>query len=235
MKNKIVKKVKESYVVVGYTPWSKDIFARKLSKFPGHWHLFSKQEQLTEKNLARIKPKYVFFLHWSWKVPEDIIKKYECVCFHMTDVPYGRGGSPLQNMILRGHKKTKVSALRMTEFFDAGPVYLKKSMVLSGRAEDIYKRASEISAGLILKLIKNSIIPKPQNGVPVIFKRLKPADSEISDCSDVRKIYDKIRMLDATGYPKAVVKCGNFVVEFTNPVLKSGALTCKIVFKKIND
>ncbi len=27
--------------------------------------------------------------------------KFECVCFHMTDVPYGRGGSPLQNLIIR--------------------------------------------------------------------------------------------------------------------------------------
>jgi len=233
MKSNQINKKKESYVVAGYTPWSKEIFKQKISKYPGQWYLFSKREQLTEKKLKKLKPKYIFFLHWSWKVPEDIIKNYECVCFHMADVPYGRGGTPLQNLILRGHKKTKVSALRMTEDFDAGPVYLKKTMSLHGRAEEIYNRASIISAELILKLIKKRIIPKPQKGTPVVFKRLKREDSEIKDCQDLKKIYDKIRMLDADGYPKAYINYEDFILEFTHPVLKGDNLICQTTFKKI--
>ena len=29
----------------------------------------------------------------------------------MTDLPYGRGGSPLQNLIIRGFESTKISAI----------------------------------------------------------------------------------------------------------------------------
>jgi methionyl-tRNA formyltransferase len=62
----------------------------------------------------------------------------------MTDVPYGRGGSPLQNLILDGQTSTMVTALRMVEEMDAEPVYDKRPMILGGRAEDIYLLAGEL-------------------------------------------------------------------------------------------
>jgi len=55
----------------------------------------------------------------------------------MTYMPYGRGGSPLQNLIVRGYRHTKLTALRMVEEFDAGPVYLKEDLCLEGNAEEI--------------------------------------------------------------------------------------------------
>ena len=57
-------------------------------------------EDLTPERLASLDPRYVFFLHWSWKIPAEIHTRFECVIFHMSDVPYGRGGSPLQNLIV---------------------------------------------------------------------------------------------------------------------------------------
>ena len=66
---------------------------------PGRWHFIGEREELTEARVASIGPSKTCFLHWSWKVPAEILETYECVCFHMTDVPYGRGGSPLQNLI----------------------------------------------------------------------------------------------------------------------------------------
>ena len=59
----------------------------------------------------------------------------------MTDLPFGRGGSPLQNLITRGISKTKISALRCNEEIDAGPIYLKRPLSLHGSAEEIYQLA----------------------------------------------------------------------------------------------
>lgn len=133
----------QNFIVASYTPWSKKVFREKISGYSGKWHLFSEKEQLTLENVKKINPRYLFFLHWSWKVPKEIIKNYRCVCFYMTDVPYERGGSPLQNLIIRGHRTTKLTALKMAEAFDAGPVYLKKPLSLEGRAEEIYLRAND--------------------------------------------------------------------------------------------
>ena len=51
------------------------------------------------------------------------MKRYDCVIFHMTDLPYGRGGSPLQNLIIRGYKKTNVVSNKCVGEVDAGPIY----------------------------------------------------------------------------------------------------------------
>ena len=109
-----------SYVVCGSKSWNRDLFDAELSKFSGEWHFLESKESLTLEFLESIGPRYVFFLHWSWIVPEKIVQEFECVNFHMTDLPYGRGGSPLQNLILRGHTETKLTAHRMVKELDAG-------------------------------------------------------------------------------------------------------------------
>jgi len=109
-----------NYFVISNRNWNKNIFKQIISKYSGNWFFIEDKKDLNLNSINNINPRYIFFLHWSWKVPQDVISNYECVCFHMTDVPYGRGGSPLQNLIIRGHEKTKLTALRMTDEFDAG-------------------------------------------------------------------------------------------------------------------
>ncbi|MBL8995013.1 MAG: methionyl-tRNA formyltransferase, partial [Spirochaetia bacterium] len=106
-------------------------------------HLRSKAD-LTPEHLNEIDPSYIFFPHWSFIIPSSIYEKFECIVFHMTDLPYGRGGSPLQNLILRGHKKTMLSALRVIGELDSGPVYLKRELMLEGAAHEIFSRAAVI-------------------------------------------------------------------------------------------
>jgi methionyl-tRNA formyltransferase len=57
---------------------------------------------LAVEMLAALDPRYVFFPHWSHRIDSAIFERFECVIFHMTDLPFGRGGSPLQNLIARG-------------------------------------------------------------------------------------------------------------------------------------
>ena len=228
------RKEKIKYIVADCKPWSKSVFDNKILKYPGEWFFIKGQKNLTEKKLKEINPKYIFFLHWSWRVPEKIIKNYKCICFHMTNVPYGRGGTPLQNLIIRGHKKTKLTALKMVKEFDAGPVYLKEPMSLAGRAQDIYYRASQLAAKMIYKIIKEKPIPKPQKGKSVIFKRRRPKDSEILRCKNITSLYDFIRMLDAEGYPRAFINYQGFIFEFSEPVLSKNKIISKVNIKKHN-
>ena len=37
----------------------------------------------------------------------------------MTDLPFGRGGSPLQNLIINGYKKTKYLQFELKELIQA--------------------------------------------------------------------------------------------------------------------
>lgn len=223
------------YVVVGCKPWNKRVFDEVFSGFPGQWHYICSKEELTMKKLREIAPRYVFFLHWSWMVPAEIVDGFECVCFHMTDVPYGRGGSPLQNLISRGHRKTKLTALRMIEEFDKGPVYMKRDLCLEGNAEEIFIRATHLSAQMIKEIAHKKPKPEPQSGEVVIFKRRKPSDSEIPLLSSLQSLYDHIRMLDADGYPKAFLSHEGFHYEFQHASLYNGRIEARVIITPVKE
>lgn len=182
--------------------------------------------------IARNNPRYIFFLHWNWLVPQSIWTQYECVCFHMTDVPYGRGGSPLQNLILAGHKNTKLTALRMVQEVDAGPVYSKRELLLVGTAQEIYIRAGELSADIIRWIIEVQPEPVPQQGDVLLFHRRKPDQSRLPERAGLDQLYDFIRMLDADGYPHAFIEYGDFRLEFRGVRHENGVLAANVTIKK---
>lgn len=178
--------------------------------------LFSEKDELNVEILGEYAPDYIFFPHWSYIIPANIYEKYECIVFHMTDLPFGRGGSPLQNLIVRGITKTKVSAIKVVKELDAGDIYLKKALSLHGRANEIYSRAASIVAEMIEEIIAVKPIPQPQKGEVVSFSRRTPEQSNIGGLDSLEEIYNFIRMLDAPGYPKAFLETENFIVEFHN-------------------
>jgi methionyl-tRNA formyltransferase len=205
-----------SYVVAATKPWNVAAFSRRVPGLPGTWHFIGRPEELTAARIADLSPRYLFLPHWSWRVPNEILDRVESVCFHMTDVPYGRGGSPLQNLIVRGHKSTMLTALRMVEELDAGPIYLKRPLSLEGRAEDIFLRAAELTYDLIAEIIAKEPIPVPQVGEPVVFRRRSPEQSRLPQDVPIAGLYDFIRMLDAPTYPKAFSELGDVRLEFDN-------------------
>jgi len=214
----------EKYIVAAIRPWNQCLFEEKILKFPGIWKLINRPDELTIDLVNQFKPRYIFFIHWSKRVPAEIIDNFECVCFHMTDLPYGRGATPLQNLIVRGHTQTTISAIQMVREIDAGPIYFKHSLSLQGNAEEIYIRSSGIAIDMIHKLIKTEPLPHPQKGKIVKFRPRCFPDSEIPSDANLRKIFDWIRMLDAEEYPPAFLDAGKFRIEFKRAVLRYNAI-----------
>jgi len=183
---------------------------------------------LTAETLTSINPRYVFFPHWSWKIPAEVFTKFECVIFHMTDVPFGRGGSPLQNLIVRGFRDTKLTALRCVTEMDGGDVYLKRDLPLYGRAEDILRRASDLTAEMIKTILAENPDPVPQTGEVTLFRRRTPADGSITKLTDLGQVYDHIRMLDAEGYPPSFLEIDDLRLEFFDANLTPDAVVATV-------
>src|SRR3989344_1653814 len=139
----------QTIVIATIRPWNIKRF--KGWKPPSGYRkvLIERKEDLTYERLRKLDPAYVFFPHWSWLIPADIFENFNCILFHMTDLPFGRGGSPMQNLIVRGHTTTKICALQVVEKIDAGPVYLKHELDLSGTAREIFDRASKTIGSMI--------------------------------------------------------------------------------------
>lgn len=190
--------------------------------------LINKKEDLNYTKVKKSDPRFIFFPHWSWVIPDDIYKNYECIVFHMTDLPYGRGGSPLQNLILKKIYNTKITAIKVDKEIDAGKIYLKENFCIkTGSAEEVFMNASEIIFNkMIPAILENAPEPYDQIGEPVYFKRRNPDESDMNQLNfeSLEDIYDFIRMLDAEDYPKAFLKIGKFKISFSDVHKKSNKL-----------
>ena len=188
----------ENILIVSEKSWNKELVSYLQSTMPQYaFYLISQKEDFTVERIGSISPVKIFIPHWSYIIPSAIFERYECIVFHMTDLPYGRGGSPLQNLIVRGLTATKLSALRVEVGLDTGPVYLKMDLSLSGTAEEIFVRVNKLVGKMIVEIIQNNLQPVPQEGDPVVFKRRKPEQSDMSGLEKLEEIFDYIRMLDA--------------------------------------
>lgn len=188
----------------------------------------SEKQDLTCEKLQKLQPEWVFFPHWSYIISADIYENYRCVIFHMTDLPFGRGGSPLQNLIARGIYETKLSAIRCVKELDAGEIYKKVPLSLWGTAEEIYIRAAELTKEIMVDLILNPVEPAPQQGKVVSFQRRKATDGCISACSSLEQVFDYIRMLDAESYPPAFVETDKWRLEFSRASLRDGEILADV-------
>ena len=223
-----------SFIVAATGCWNFDFFNNFSKQHPGSWYFCENPDGLNDL-LKSIKPRYIFFPHWRWIVSSDIVEQYECVCFHMTDLPFGRGGTPLQNLIVQNIEKTVLTALRMDEGLDTGPIYYKKPLSLHGSAYDIYKRSGRLCWDMISDFIKEYPNPMAQEGAITNFKRRTPEQSQIPEGLSLEGIYDYIRMLDAPSYPKAFLEINGYRLEFESSVYINGKLYAKVSFIKKED
>jgi len=222
------KRLSKNYIVATIKSWNKKNFQKNFYN-KSNFYLITNKKDLNFKKIKKINPKYIFIPHWSWIIPENIWQNFNCVVFHMTDLPYGRGGTPLQNLIDKGHKKTKISAIKVDRGIDTGDIYLKADLDLNGSAEEIYRQVSNIIFNkMIPYIIKNNPLSKKQNGKVVKFKRRKPKQSEILPDMNLKKVYNQIRMLDAEGYPRAFLKTKELKFNFSKAKLKNKKLTANV-------
>lgn len=208
--------------------WDNDLINKLKRHLNIDVFLISKKEELTEEHLTQLNVSKVFFPHWSYIIKPAIFNKFECVIFHMTDLPYGRGGSPLQNLIVRGHEDTKISALKCSQGVDTGPVYLKRDLSLLGSAQEIYERATKIIEEMIIEIMEKNPTPVEQSGNIVEFQRRKEENGNLEKLEELKEIYDYIRMLDADGYPNAFIEINKIKYEFHSASFDGSNLEAKV-------
>lgn len=231
------------YVVCGCKPWCRRVFDEVLLALPGEWRycaapgelyaLLTGYVMVNERGgeecsvpFPAYSPTCIFFTHWGWKVPASIYEDYNCINFHMTDLPYGRGGSPLQNLILEGKESTVVTAHRVTGELDGGKIVMRSCPVpLHGTAEEIYLRVQYQIASMVETILEHGLVEvrnagETQAGNGIVFKRRTPEQSELvaGAARSLDSAYDFIRMLDADGYPRAYIDVGELRVEFAGAV-----------------
>lgn len=220
--------IRKKCILLTDKPWHDLLFDSLKKDERKEWIRVKTKDEFNFDFLLETNPDIIFIPHWSEIIPEYIYSKFECIVFHMTDLPYGRGGSPLQNLIVRKKKETKLTAIKVEKGIDTGAVYLKRSLSLEGTALEIFERSSLVIEEMIRDILGKKFALKPQEGVPEVFKRRTVADGDISNLSQITDVYDYIRMLDCPSYPPAFIEIGDLRLEFSKAKLSNSDVTSQV-------
>ena len=111
---------------IGYRKWSIAIY-KKLEK-SGYDILILKK--VDKEKLMDINPKLVLFYGWSEIIDKEIVNEFTCIMLHPSPLPKYRGGSPIQNQIIRGQNKSAVTLFIMDEGIDTGDIIAQEFLSL---------------------------------------------------------------------------------------------------------
>lgn len=194
---------------IAYRDWALAIYDH-LARHTNHTILIVRsKEQYDEQALIDFRPDRILFYGWSWKISRQILDLAPCVMLHPAPLPLYRGGSPIQNQIIAGERRSAVTLFQMSEEMDAGDILAQDHLDLDGHLDDIFARITQIGIDQTMRILIDWPRPRPQDHARATYcTRRKPADSEITT-EELRTkpgqyLYDKIRMLEAP-YPNAFI------------------------------
>lgn len=141
---------------------------------------------------------FLFLTSCTEILSKEVVGKPGLVCvLHESDLPKGRGWSPLAWQVLEGKNRITVSAILCAESVDSGDILEQDIIVLEGNelSLEINEKAFWVKASLIHRVIAgNEGIP--QIGEPTYYKRRTPADSEIDPHKTIAEQFDLLRICE---------------------------------------
>lgn len=196
---------------IGYRDWSIEIYERLKKENKKHsFKIIKSTDNSYISNIQKFNPELILFYGWSNKIDKEIVSQYKCLMLHPSPLPKYRGGSPIQNQIINGEKKSAISIFIMDEGIDTGPILKQKSFNLNGSIKEIFSKIIKIGYELTNDILHEGFNPISQDhSQATYYKRRTPLDSEISideiKNNTAEYIHDKIRMLQDP-YPNAYIK-----------------------------
>ena len=195
---------------VGYREWAIKIYKNIMDEFDYEYLLIDSKENYSNDKIIKFNPDYVLFYGWSWMISKTIYENYKSIMLHPAPLPKYRGGTPIQNQIIRGEKISAVTLFFINGEIDAGDIIGQQEISLEGHLNQIFERIISVGVELTRKIFLNNYNVVKQNEAEYsIFKRIKPEESEITINEIIYKdstyLYNKIRMLEDP-YPNAYFK-----------------------------
>lgn len=139
----------------------------------------------------------LFMLSWPYKAwPVDYEEAY---VIHESDLPKGRGWSPLAHQVLESKNSIPFTAIRADEGIDTGPIALRKELTISGYelADEIHAKSAELKCKMMLEILLSPVSLTPQSGEPSHYARRTPKDSELDPDKTIREQLNLMRICDS--------------------------------------
>lgn len=137
---------------------------------------------------------------------------------HASDLPEGKGWSPLTWQILEGRDKIIVSLIEAEDQIDSGVIYGKKELFLDGYEliEELRIKLVNVIFDLIVEFFDKypHINGSTQSGESSYYKRRTLEDSMLDTSKTLDEQFDLLRVCDNERYPAFFVKNGHkYIIE----------------------
>lgn len=147
-----------------------------------------------------------FYLGCTKITPPDVLQRNRRnLVVHASDLPKGRGFSPLTWLVIEGHDRVPVCLLEAVEEVDAGPVIYRDSLAFEGHEliGEMRVRLGSMHVELCKRFLAEPVPPAgtPQSGETTYFTRRRPADSRLDPQRTIAEQFDLLRTVDNEAYP----------------------------------
>lgn len=124
---------------------------------------------------------------------------------HESDLPKGKGWSPVTWQVLEGRDKIPVTVFEASEAVDAGNIYAKEFIYLEGHEllDEIKHQQGLKTKKLILDFVNRYPDVKGflQKGKSTYYPKRSPKDSELNIAKSIKEQFDLLRVCDNERYP----------------------------------
>jgi methionyl-tRNA formyltransferase len=132
------------------------------------------------------------------------LNKYNLVV-HESNLPQGKGWSPLTWQVLEGRSTIAVSLFEAMDKVDSGEVYLQESIILDGSEliDELREKQGKATMKLILQFVAQypKIRGRAQNGESSYYPRRTAEDSRLDVDMTIRDQFNLLRVVDNERYP----------------------------------
>ncbi|MBT4735387.1 MAG: methionyl-tRNA formyltransferase [Candidatus Marinimicrobia bacterium] len=184
----------ESWII----EWARKI-KQSLSKGGHYISLVHHQSEIEVCDIA-------FYLGCTKIVSRQVLDKSKSsIVVHPSNLPKGRGFSPLAWQVLEGNHEITVCLFEATEGVDEGGIYLKSSFNLSGLElnDEIKQKQGQAILDLCLEYVKKygHIKTEAQLGEPTYYDRRSKGNSELDVHKTISEQFNLLRVVDNERYP----------------------------------
>jgi methionyl-tRNA formyltransferase len=149
---------------------------------------------------------FLFLISCHQIIGADIRARYGyTLVIHASDLPKGRGWSPMAWEVLNGADSVTVSLLNAEDGVDSGDIWQKRRFALEGTEllDELNAKLFETELDLMDWALDHchETAPEPQRGEPSVWPRRGPADSEIDPARPLAESFDTIRISDPNRFP----------------------------------
>jgi methionyl-tRNA formyltransferase len=152
------------------------------------------------------KPDIVFYLSCMKITPPAALARARVnLVAHASDLPNGRGFSPVVWQVLEGASSIPIRLIHADEAVDSGDIVLSDSVDFGGHElnDEIRSRLGEHIVGLCLTYLSadRPLSGRPQQGDSTWYRRRTPADSRLDPNRSIADQFDLLRVVDNLRYP----------------------------------